>query len=297
MLCLFFFSLFCFCSWILSCFVICVLPAFGCYHFGSGFRTISFHFSLHFAAYLPASVSAVKLQRASIDLSSFSKFSLLNECYVPLDQDISQTMLTVCKKNWIPLEGQNVFPPQERQCPTLYIHYCTTTTYYRIKPFEQRITFFFPIFICFIKKVINFVGTGAPGENPQRHGEVVLTPHSTHVASLKDTVWGAFLISSSYYVCESVLLFGGNSDIVPPHAGPQMTCGIYWLSTVEMVLVLMFDGECDSLSCWSHPTSSTSVVSSVPESDGLFSRKTFLVCLGESPQRLESRQEVRGPRQ
>ena len=43
-------------------------------------------------------------------------------------------------------------------------------------------------------------------------------PHtdSTRVACLKDTVWGAFLISSSYYVCKSVLLFRGKSDIVPP---------------------------------------------------------------------------------
>ena len=33
-----------------------------------------------------------------------------------------------------------------------------------------------------------------------------------------------------------------------------MTCGIYWLSTVEMFLVLMFDGDCDSLSSWGHLT-------------------------------------------
>ena len=57
------------------------------------------------------------------------------------------------------------------------------------------------------------------GKTHRGNGEGVL-PHtdSTHVACLKDTVWGAFLISFSYYVCKSVLLFGGNGDIVPPHA-------------------------------------------------------------------------------
>ena len=67
-----------------------------------------------------------------------------------------------------------MFPPQERQCPTFYIHYCTTTTYYRIKPFEQVIEFFFPSFFIKKKKKRNCVGTGAPGENPHRHREGVL---------------------------------------------------------------------------------------------------------------------------
>ena len=60
-------------------------------------------------------------------------------------------MLTV-QKNEIPLEGQNVFPPQERQCPAFYIHYCTTTTYYRIKPLEQVIEFFFQSLFFYKKK-------------------------------------------------------------------------------------------------------------------------------------------------
>ena len=70
---------------------------------------------------------------------------------------------------------------------------------------------------------------------------------------------------SARYMCAAVGGFG--ETLPPPDARPQMTCGIYWLSAVEMSLLLIFDGECDSLSCWSHLISSTSVVSSIPERD------------------------------
>ena len=78
------------------------------------------------------------------------------------------------------------------------------------------------------------------------HGEGMLT--HTHIACLKDTVWGAFLINSSYSVCKTVLLFGGIGDRVPHHC---LTTDVMWylLAAVEMSLMLMFDGECDSLSC------------------------------------------------
>ena len=65
----------------------------------------------------------------------------------------------------------------------------------------------------------NCGGTGAPGGNPQRPGEDMLTPHRRHTYSSElltqcgEHFWLAPPTMSASYMCAAV---GGNGDVLPP---------------------------------------------------------------------------------